>query len=514
MSPVFRRSGKQSGRKRGMPALLIAAIAIFATVFVTYYAFNQGVPFVHKFTFYALTNNSVNVRADSPVRIAGIDVGSVQGVSPGPGNTSKIAFTMDSNGQPVHTDATIRIRDRLFLEGGYYLELDPGTAGTPVAGDGHTFQPSQTQSPVQFFNVLSTFDVAARASLAQTLNTLNEGFSAQPGHPESDSGAGGLKAAIPQLTPVFKDTAYVTRALRGTQAGDVERLLSSAADVTTTLSNSSSQLADLVTGLDRTSTALAQADGSLAQSIAGVDDVMRVAPASLSAVDSSLPPLARLGRALDPSLKLAPPILDGVTTAVRELAAIVAPAERGHLLTSLKATFQQFPSLLGELGHAFPITRALTQCLATHVTPILNTEVPDGSLSTGLPVWKDFVHFLPNVAGASSGFDANGPYTKVLAGVGTNSLEFLSSVPILGQLVGSGVPGGGTVQGARPAWVGALKASDFRPDVPCSTQPVPSLAAPTAAADARTVQAGAPAALTASSLHADLARAAKAVSGR
>jgi ABC-type transporter Mla subunit MlaD len=494
--------------------LVIAAIAIFATMFVTYYAFNQGLPFVHKFTFYALTNNSVNVRTDSPVRIAGIDVGAVQGVSPGPGNTSRIAFTMEANGQPVHTDATIRIRDRLFLEGGYYLELDPGSSSAPVAGDGFMLPASQVSSPVQFFNVLSTFDVAARASLKNTLNTLNQGFSPQPGHPESDSGAGGLKAAVPQLTPVFKDTALITRALRGTQPGDIERLLSSASDVTTTLSNSSAQLADLVTGLNRTSTALAAADGSLAQSVSGLDHLLRVAPASLAAVDRSLPPLAALGQALDPSLKLAPPLLDGISSAIRELSVIVAPVERGHLLTSLKATFQQFPSLLTELGHAFPITHALTQCLSTHVTPILTSQIPDGSLSTGLPVWKDFVHFLPNVAGASGSFDANGPYTKTLVGAGTNTLELLNNIPLLGNLVGTELPGGGNLQGARPAWVGDLTPADFRPDVPCNTQPVPSLASPTAAPDSRAVQTAAPGALTASALQAELARSAKVVSGR
>src|SRR5579872_5115491 len=120
MSPLIRRK-KKSGRKRGMHPLIITGIVIFVTVFVTYYAFNGGLPLIHRFTLYALTNNSVNVRQDSPVRIAGIDVGTVTGVSPGPGQTSKIAFTVGGNGQPIHTDATIRIRDRLFLEGGYYL---------------------------------------------------------------------------------------------------------------------------------------------------------------------------------------------------------------------------------------------------------------------------------------------------------------------------------------------------------------------------------------------------------
>jgi virulence factor Mce-like protein len=511
MSPLLRRKAK-SGRRRGIHPLVVSFLAIFAVVFVTYYAFNQGLPFVHNFTLYAVTNNSVNVRQNSPVRIAGIDVGEVTGVSKGPGQTSKVAFTMQSNGLPVHTDATIRIRDRLFLEGGYYLQLDPGSPSAPVVHDGFTIPLSNTTTVVQFYKVLSTFDLAARQSLDNILNTFNQGFSPNPGRPESDSGAGGFKAAIPQLTPVFKDTAYITRALRGTHMGDVERLLSTSSDITTTLAGSASQLQGLVTGLNSASSALAAADGSLARSVSGLDQTLQVAPASLSAVDHSLPPLARLGTALDPSLKLAPPILDEVTSAVRQLATIVAPVERGHLLTSLRATFEQFPSLLTELGQAFPITKQVTDCLTTHVTPILQRIVPDGSLTTGRPVWQDFVHFLPGVAGATANFDANGPYTRVLVGAGAQSLEFLNNIPLIGNLVGTSPPGGGSLQGASPSWVGTLSPSVFRPDVPCASQPVPSLAVPAAAPDARAVHAGAPPAIPAS-LQAKIAHVLKAVNG-
>ena len=65
------RSATPGRRRRRLHPLAISLIAIAATVFVIFYAFNQGLPFVHHFTLYALVNNSVNVRADSPVRIAG-----------------------------------------------------------------------------------------------------------------------------------------------------------------------------------------------------------------------------------------------------------------------------------------------------------------------------------------------------------------------------------------------------------------------------------------------------------
>ena len=499
MSAASPKVQKPRKRRRGMHPLIAAFLVIFATVFVTFYAFNAGLPFIHHFTLYAITDNSVNVRSGDPVRIAGIDVGTVNGTSPGPGDTTRISFSMQNEGLPVHSDATNTIRDRLFIEGSYYLSLDPGSPSAPSVHDGFTIPESNVSSPVQFFKLLSTFDSATRQSLDNIVNNFDVGFSPSPGQPESDSGAGGLKRAIPQLTPLFKDTAYISEALTGTHAGDVERLLSSASDVTTTLAGSSSQLASLVSGLDSVSSALASDDGAVAQSVSGLDRVLQIAPASLSAVDHALPPLARLGQTLDPSLRLAPPILDGLTSTVRELAAVLAPAERTRLLTSLKATFEQFPSLLSLLGQAFPITKQVTDCLSTHVTPILQSIVPDGSLSTGEPVWKDFAHFLPAIAGASSSFDGNGPYTRTLIGAGTETLS-LGNVPGIGQLVGSELPGGGSLEGESPQWVGTLKPSDFRPDVPCSTQPVPSLASPAAAPDAHTVHTAAEPALTNTSL--------------
>src|SRR5260370_42104204 len=126
MSPLLRRGSRGTGgQRRGVHPLAVAAISILVIVFVTYYAFAQQVPFIsNPFQLHALVNNSVAVRQDSPVRIAGIDVGTVQNVTPA-GQASQINFTVDDNGLPIHKDATITIRDRLFLEGGYYRQVDP-----------------------------------------------------------------------------------------------------------------------------------------------------------------------------------------------------------------------------------------------------------------------------------------------------------------------------------------------------------------------------------------------------
>jgi phospholipid/cholesterol/gamma-HCH transport system substrate-binding protein len=474
-------------QRGGIHPLAVAIIAIVVTVAITYYAFTHTVPFQSHFTMSALVSNSVNVRSGSPVRIAGIDVGAVTGVDPGPGQTSKVTFTLNDNGLPIHRDATLRIRDRLFLEGGYYLELSPGTPSSPIAKSGYEIPESQTSSPVQFYKVLSTFDLPTRRSLQNLLNTMNQAFSAQPGQSLAQSGAGGFKRTVPQLTPTLKDVAWVSRALRGTQPGDIHTLLTSAASVTGTLAGVSPQLVDLVHSLNVTSTALAATDGALAQTIVGLDRTLQVAPATLAAIDRALPAVVNLSRALTPVLKVSPPLIREVTRSVEQLGTVVSEPERTRLLAALKATFVEFPTIQRQLASVFPTTKPVSDCLHSHVVPIFKAQIPDGENSTGRPVWQDFAHFLPGVAGASGNFDGNGPYTRVLAGAGTNTVTggILGSIPILGQLVGASTPGGDSILGARPSWVGDLSSSAFHPEVPCTSQPVPSLAAPAAASDLR-----------------------------
>ena len=41
-------------------------------------------------------------------------------------------MTINSNGLPIHANATINIRPRLFLEGNYYVDLQPGTPSAPT----------------------------------------------------------------------------------------------------------------------------------------------------------------------------------------------------------------------------------------------------------------------------------------------------------------------------------------------------------------------------------------------
>src|SRR5581483_419979 len=120
-------------------------------------------------------------------------------------------------------------------------------------------------------------------------------------------------------------------------------------------------------------------------------------------------------------------------------------------------------------------------------------------------------HFLPGLASAMQNFDANGYWPRLLAGVGTNGIT-LGTLPGVGALLGT-APSNSPIQGSRPVWVGDLPASVFHPEAPCASQPVPSLASPTAAPDTKAASLGSPVRpMNLAQLTAAIARASKAAS--
>ena len=149
--------------RRPAPACGRRCIVIFATVFITYYAFNEG---SRSSASSRCTRSSTTASTCAPIRRCGspASTSARQGRRAGGSRDEDRvhASTTDGLPDPPRRD-DLRIRDRLFLEGGYYLELDPGSPSRPDRHDGDEIPAVADRTPVQFYNVLSTFDVATRA---------------------------------------------------------------------------------------------------------------------------------------------------------------------------------------------------------------------------------------------------------------------------------------------------------------------------------------------------------------
>lgn len=108
----------KGGRFRWRPSnVTIAVIFILIFTIGPYLAFTKHVPFTsYGYEIKATFSNSANIATNSPVRIAGVNVGKVISTSRDGDNTT-VTFTVDESGRPIHEDAFAAIRPRIFLEG-------------------------------------------------------------------------------------------------------------------------------------------------------------------------------------------------------------------------------------------------------------------------------------------------------------------------------------------------------------------------------------------------------------
>lgn len=448
-------------RRTKVGPLPVALLSIVVLLGITFVAFNGGLPFRHGARYHAIVDNANALRVRSPVRIAGVAVGKVTGISRGPGHTAKIDMELTANALPIHRDASLRIKPRLFVEGGFYVALSPGSPSGPVLAQGGTIPLGRTRSAVQIAEVLSTFDRPIRRSLRNVIGTTAGAL--------SHGGAEGLAQANHELPPALKDVALATQALRGRRAGDVTTAIAGTASVAGAVADRRDDLAGAVSALGTTARALASSDGALGVGIQRADELLIATPPALTALDRALPHVRRFSRLLDPQLRTLPPVVRSLDGAVRDFGRLVASPQRERVIAAVRATFLDFPDLLTSLTALLPIAKPTTDCVSARLSPILTSSVQDGDLTTGQPAWKEIAHVLPSLAGAGQDFDANGYFLRYQAGAGNQTVG-------LGTLTGSS-PSDAGLSGVRPVWDGTLPASALRSDVPCTTQPLPDLAA-------------------------------------
>ncbi|MGZ4278243.1 MAG: MlaD family protein, partial [Solirubrobacteraceae bacterium] len=71
---------RRAGNK-GMSPFKVGAIVLVVTVIAVYLGFTKQIPFQHHYTIQAVFPTANNIRKASPVRIAGVNIGKVTGIS-------------------------------------------------------------------------------------------------------------------------------------------------------------------------------------------------------------------------------------------------------------------------------------------------------------------------------------------------------------------------------------------------------------------------------------------------
>ena len=460
-----------------MTAFRAGVIALVITVVGVYLGFTKKIPFRSHFEVKAAFASSNNLRPNSPVRIAGVEVGKVAKVEPTSPGAESAVVTMRINdvGRPIHADATAKIRPRIFLEGNFFIDLTAGSAQAPVLGDGDTIPATQTSTPVQLDQVLSALDYDTRDNLKMTLGELGKAM---------DAGlAKEFDKSLPDQAPAYKFSAIVAEALLGRRPHDLSAVIRDFGTTAAALDRSPPRLKSLLENFNIFAHSLAVEDDNLAAAVHELPRTLEAASPALDSLNASFPSVRRLAVTALPGVRSSGPAIAALRPLVTQLAGLVGRDELRGLSRDLRAAT---PGLVRLSNRSIPLwrqLRPLASCINNVILPWSQDTVPDAAFPETGPVFQSAVKWLPGLAGESRSFDANGQWFKVLGSGGLETLQLgngLFGIPLF-PIEGVNPP--------RPA-----SRPPLRPDVACETQEPPNLqTVPGAAPAAKRVDMSSPA---------------------
>ncbi len=432
MSRMPERDTRQSARKgRFSWRPSNAAIAIIFILIFTigpYLAFTKHVPFTsYGYEVHATFANSANIAKNSPVRIAGVEVGKVI-ASERDGDATKVTFTVDASGRPIHDDAFAAIRPRIFLEGNFFVELDPGSPSAPEMDSGGTIPVSRTSTAVQIDEVLSALQSPVRADLSRLLEGIGTAYTNEPTAAEDETqlpevkgktGAEALNGAFKYGGDAGRYSAQVTNALLGTEQGDLARLVAGAGRTFGSFASRRADLQGLIDNFNVFTGALATQSANLSTTINLLAPTLKVANTSLVALNRTLPPLRTYAIVLTPAVAELPGLISASKPWLEQTRPLLSGKEAGGVARLLQ---ESTPGLAGAaqagLSSALPQLNRLSLCTTQVLVPTANQTIND-QFSTGGPNYREFLYTLTNFAGAAQNFDGNGPYVRAQPGGGS-----------------------------------------------------------------------------------------------
>jgi virulence factor Mce-like protein len=434
-----------------MSVFKAGVLAITTLVLLTYFGFTKSNPFANPYELKAMFRDVKSLKRNSPVRMAGVEVGKVTKVEPKDGGAADVTMELKDDGLPIHDDARAQIRSRIFLEGNFFVDIQPGSPSAGDMDDGSTLPITQTASTVTLPDILDVLNSDVRTDL-QTF--LHEYGTVALGH----GGAKAFNRAIPSFEPAYRYTALTNDALLGVDPEhDIPRLLRGQQRTFAALASNPDALKGLVTDLNTTAGAIASEDVALEAAIPALRDTLREGYPALGELNAALPTLRVFAREATPGVRSSVPALEAAIPWFTQARGLVQPSELRGLAADLRHAVPSLVTLNSRLIPFLKQLRALSSCTNHVLVPFMESDIPsieDGnSGSVRAQIQRSFV----GLAGESRNNDANTPVFHVQ---GVNPFNLAS----------------GKLEPAPPP--DSNMPPPHRPDVPCETQDAPNLNAP------------------------------------
>jgi phospholipid/cholesterol/gamma-HCH transport system substrate-binding protein len=510
------------GQHKRLPNYVIGLILVVLVAVGSFLAYTKKLPWSHGYEVKAVFTTAQNVVPNSPVRIAGVNVGKVisvesctndnpacGGVDGGDTTTASttgnppqsgangvqaaiVTMEIDSEGQPIKEDSTFKLRPRLFLEGNMFIDVNPGSPESPTVPSDHTFPVTQTSASVQLDQVLTTLQSGVRRNLQIFLKEFGNAL-------VKYGGAEGLRQQFQTSPGAYKYTSLVNQAFLGTQPHDLSNLVVNLDSAVQALDADQTGLQNLVTNLRVVTGSFAAQNQALSEAIARLPRLLEVGRPALAALDQSFPPLRAFAREALPGTRSTPETLDAATPLLNQIRKLVSKPELRGLSQDLRHTIPNLTKLSHRTIPFLDQSRSLASCFNQTIIPWSNSSVPDnnfppptvtdGAGTHPATVAEETGYGLVGIGGESRSGDANGQYIRVEAGGGVNTPQIPGPLQgTVGKVIEGSQPSDQTVPfvgfaesqilGSQPNL--ALGHEDsvkppFRPDAPCEKQQPPNL---------------------------------------
>jgi phospholipid/cholesterol/gamma-HCH transport system substrate-binding protein len=459
--------------------LIVIAIAI-------YFGFTKAIPFKHGYRLNAQFTSALNIKPKSPVRIAGVGVGKVTGIKR-EGSMALVKMEIESKGLPIHSDATVKIRPRIFLEGNWFVELQPGSPSAKTLSSGSTLPSTQTADPVQIDQVLDALNTDSRKNLQEFLIGYGDGLTRKPSpadnaeqEPEvrNVTAAEALNKTYRRAPAAERGGAVLSQAITGTEPHDLSELVRSLGTVTAALNVHEQELGELIGNFNTFFRIFASQSSSLRHAVAVLPSSLHSIDAGLRELDAAFPSVRAFSTDILPGVKNTPQTVAATLPWIAQVESSLAPNELGGVAKGLEAATPQVAALEGEQIPFQQQTELFNKCLTNVFYPAGNTKLQDGSATSGVEDYKEFWYAMTGLAGIGQTFDGNGTMGRFLVGSGGPTIKSAAA-----SVVGTNIKGLPLLahsslapEGTRPAFPSTEP--PYKPLVPCYTQTLPEFNGP------------------------------------
>jgi virulence factor Mce-like protein len=421
--------------RRGISRERAAIIAIILVAIGVYFAFNKSIPFREGYRVNAYVENAMNIKPNAPVRIAGVNVGKVVEVSYDDGSpNTKLVLRIDDKGRPIHSDASLKIRPRNFLEGSFFVDLKPGSPSAPEMDDGESIPIARTASSVQFDQLLSMlnrdtregFQVGLREFAGELYRrpTTEEVAAADP--PQDPDVAyktafEALNGSLRYAPDSIRGGARILRAFAGEERNDVRNLLQGFRDFGEAINNRETQVLSQIVAFDTMLDAFAGNEQALADATKEFSRTVITAEPTARKVNAMLPNIERFANLLADDIDELPATIEAADPWIEQTNALLQYDELGSTANMTHSVIRNFAAVMEYAPSAVQQIGRISACWNNVIYPAFIQKIDDGGLGSGRENYKEFWYSVVGMASESQTFDGNGAMLR-LGGSGSNTI--------------------------------------------------------------------------------------------